>query len=91
MVDVCNPQNHTNIKFLFYILPVIHFFSPRQTENQITARNAVVLFHSFFFLSLLNPQKYTQLELQLDFLKTQQNNSYLQHFCQISDNMGPLI
>ena len=53
MVDVCNPQNHTNIKFLFYILPVIHFVSPRQTENQITARNAVVLFHSFFFFSLL--------------------------------------
>ena len=63
------------------MFPKIQFFSPQQTVNQITARNAVVLLTSSLFLSLRNPQKYTQLQLQLDFLKIQQSNSYLQHFC----------
>ena len=42
MVDVCNPQNYSNIKFLFYMFPEIQFFSPQQTVNQVTARNAVL-------------------------------------------------
>ena len=63
MVDVCSPQNYTNIKFLFYMFPEIQFFSPQQTVNQITERNAIILFTSSLFLSLRKPQKYGQLQL----------------------------
>ena len=63
MVDVCSPQNYTNITFLFYMFPEIQFFSPQQTVNQITERNTIILFTSSLFLSLRKPQKYGQLQL----------------------------
>ena len=67
MVDVFNPQNYTDIKFLLYTLE-IQFCGPWQTVNQITAGNAVVLFSSSF-LRRVTHKKYIQLQMQLDLRK----------------------
>ena len=76
MVGVSNPQNYTNIKFLFYVL--LRFNSVAQQPT----RNAVVLFTSCLFYCVTH--KNTLNYKHSYFLKIQQSNPCLQHFSSLS-------
>ena len=60
MVDMCNPQNYTKDKFVFYA-PLDSIWWPSTNNNQ--ELQETLLFVSLFFLLLRNPQKYTQLQM----------------------------
>ena len=43
MVDVCDPQNYTKDKFVFYA-PLDSIWWPSTNNNQVTTRNATACF-----------------------------------------------